>query len=113
MFRFQLILTLLLSLMLPIFGSVAAAASFAEPCPMPLMNHAGSKMTGAPCCNDMEHGAASKSPCKSGEECKIGSLAQVLTIRTFSPVLPLPLTLQPPAVLLSEPADLWRPPRYV
>jgi len=113
MFRFQLILTLVLSLMLPIFGSMAAAASFAEPCPMPSMNHAGSKMTHSPCCNDMEHGTVSKSSCKSGEECKIGGLLQVLTIKSFTPLAPLPLTLQPPAVLQPEPATFWRPPRYV
>ncbi|BBP78219.1 hypothetical protein ACW9IK_07380 [Pseudomonas gingeri] len=113
MFRFRLILTLVLSLMLPIFGSVAAAASFAEPCPMPLMSHDGSAMSHAPCCNDMQHGTVSKSPCKSGEECKIGGLVRILNIGTFSSLPPLPLTLPTPTVLQSEPADLWRPPRYV
>ena len=95
MFRFRLILTLVLSLMLPIFGSVAAAASFAEPCPMPLMSHDGSAMSHAPCCNDMQHGTVSKSPCKSGEECKIGGLVRILNIRAGRPVAPSALRLMP------------------
>ncbi|MDB6145073.1 MAG: hypothetical protein JWP80_4117 [Pseudomonas sp.] len=109
MSRLSLIWLLVLSLLLPSFGSMALAA--AEPCPM--MSMPGHTMMQNPCCKDMDHHSGSESPCKPGQDCKTGGTLQSLTVMIFKPVLALPVTLVTPSILTAEPAYLWRPPRSV
>jgi hypothetical protein len=109
MSRLSLIWLLVLSLLLPSFGSMALAA--AEPCPM--MSMSGHTMMQNPCCKDMDHHSNTQSPCKPGQDCKTGGTLQALTIMTFKPVLALPVALVTPSILTAEPAYLWRPPRSV
>lgn len=110
MYRLSLILALILSLMLPAFGNIAAA----EPCPMQSamadMDHSGSE---APCCEDMSDTASSgsKSPCKSGQECKTSGLLQTVAIKPFVPLHAFPHTALIQLLVQREPAGLWRPPR--
>ncbi|SCW51245.1 hypothetical protein SAMN05216370_1788 [Pseudomonas peli] len=105
-----MVLALILSLMLPAFGSMPAA----EPCPMQSaiadMDHAGSE---APCCEDMSDtsSSGSKSPCKSGQECKTSGLLQTVVIKPFAPLHASPQTALIQRLLQREPAGLWRPPR--
>lgn len=110
MYRFFSVLVLVLSLMLPAFGSMPAA----EPCPMQSamadMDHAGSE---APCCEDMSDtsSSGSKSPCKAGQECKTSGLLQTVVIKLFAPLHTSPQTALIQRLLQREPAGLWRPPR--
>lgn len=113
--RLPLIWILILSLMLPSFGSMAAGVVVTEPCPMMSMSRHDAEMMQAHCCKDMDHKSdlSSKSPCKSGQECKTGGALQTLVVKTLAPSHPLPETLSTPSILTREPANLWRPPRYV
>lgn len=110
MYRLSLVLVLILSLMLPAFGSMPAT----EPCPMQSvmadMDHAGSE---APCCEDISDTSSfgSKSPCKSGLECKNSVLLQTVVIKPFAPLHAFPQTALIQPLLQREPAGLWRPPR--
>jgi hypothetical protein len=110
MYRLSLVLALIFSLMLPAFGNIAAA----EPCPMQSamadMDHAGSE---PPCCEDMSDTASSgsKSPCKSGQECKTSGLLQTLAIKPASPLQASQHTALIQPLAKREPASLWRPPR--
>ena len=110
MYRFFSVLVLVLSLMLPAFGSMPAA----EPCPMQSamadMDHAGSE---APCCEDMSDtsSSGSKSPCKSGQECNTSVFLQSMAIKPFAPLRALPETALIQPLAKREPASLWRPPR--
>ncbi|WP_397452646.1 hypothetical protein [Pseudomonas sp. NA-150] len=105
----------MLSLLLPSFGSMAAGVAVTEPCPMMSMSRHSVEMMQAPCCQDMDHasGLASKSPCKPGQECKTGGMLLTLVVKTFAPIHPIPSVLQTPPVIEREPANLWRPPRYL
>lgn len=111
MYRFFSVLVLVLSLMLPAFGSMPAA----EPCPMQSvmadMDHAGSEAPS--CCEDMSDisSSGSKSPCKSGQECKASVFLQSMAIKSFAPLRALPETALIQPLLQREPAGLWRPPR--
>lgn len=110
MYRFFSVLVLILSLMLPAFGSMPEA----QPCPMQSamvdMDHAGSD---APCCEDMSEtsSSGSKSPCKSGQECKTSVFLQSMAIKPFAPLCALPETALIQPLIQREPAGLWRPPR--
>ena len=110
MYRLSLVLVLILSLMLPAFGSMPVA----EPCLMQSamadMDHAGSE---APCCEDMSDTSSSgnKSPCKSGQECNTSVFLQSMAIKPFAPLRALPETALIQPSLQREPAGLWRPPR--
>ncbi|MDB5980773.1 MAG: hypothetical protein JWQ69_1788 [Pseudomonas sp.] len=109
MSRHSLIWLLVLSLLLPSFGSMAMAA--AEPCPM--MSMSGQTMMTNPCCKDMDHHSGTQSPCKPGQDCKTGGTLQTLTVMTFKPVLALPVSLVTADILTPELATLWRPPRSI
>lgn len=110
MYRLSLVLVLILSLMLPAFGSMPVA----EPCLMQSamadMDHAGSE---APCCEDMSDTSSSgnKSPCKSGQECNTSVFLQSMAIKPFAPLRTLPETALIQPLMQREPAGLWRPPR--
>lgn len=71
-------------------------------------------MADAPCCEHMDKsdGVASKSPCKSGQECKTGGLLQTAVIKVISPLPSRPEVLLTQSVIKREPAGLWRPPRF-
>ncbi len=113
MHRLGFVLVLIVSLVLPSFGSTAFGMS-AEPCPMQGamadMEHAGSE---APCCEDMSDtsSSGSKSPCKSGQECKTSGLLQTAVIKPFAPLHASPQTALIQRLMQREPAGLWRPPR--
>lgn len=105
---------LILSLLLPSFGSMAAGMAVAEPCPMLSMSGHSAEMTQDPCCEDMDHKSDfSKSPCKPGLECKTGGMSQMLVLKSFTPVHPLSVVLATPSTLQRQPPNLWRPPRYL
>lgn len=111
--RLGFVLVLIVSFVLPSFGSTAFGMS-AEPCPMQGamadMEHAGIE---APCCEDMENASSpgSKSPCKSGQECKTSALLQTELIKPFVPQHAFPQTALIQPLLQRGPAGLWRPPR--
>lgn len=111
--RLGFVLALIVSFMLPSFGSMASGITI-EPCPMQSamadMDHAGSE---APCCEDMSDTASSgsKSPCKSGQECKTSGLLQTVAIKPFAPLHAFPQTVLIQPLIQRESAGLWRPPR--
>ncbi len=74
------------------------------------MDHAGSE---APCCEDMSDTASSgsKSPCKSGQECKTSGLLQTVAIKYFALLHAFPQTALIQSLVQREPSGLWRPPR--
>jgi hypothetical protein len=109
MFRLPLVLLLILSFMLPAFGSMAVGVP-AEPCPMQgAMADHGQAASENPCCEHMD--SAAKSFCKSGQECKSGSALQTLVVKALVPAHPRPRALPSQAVVQREPATRWRPPR--
>ncbi|MBU0809304.1 hypothetical protein [uncultured Pseudomonas sp.] len=111
--RLGFVLALIVSFMLPSFGSMASGITM-EPCPMQSamadMDHAGSE---PPCCEDMSDTSSSgnKSPCKSGQECKTSGLLQTVAIKPFAQLHASPQTALIQRLLQQEPAGLWRPPR--
>lgn len=112
--RIGLVLLLIVSLVLPAFGGMAFGMPV-QPCPMQNDDHQGHAMADAPCCEhaDQADGLASKSPCKPGQDCKTASLLQTVVIKTLPPRLSRPEPLPSQAVIEREPAELWRPPRFV
>jgi hypothetical protein len=104
---------MIVSLVLPSFGGVAFSMP-AQPCPMQNSDHLDHAMADAPCCEHMDKsdGLASKSPCKSGQDCKTGGLLQAAVIKTISPRPSRPESLLNQSVIKREPAELWRPPRF-
>ena len=109
--RLRLLIVLLLSLALPLTGMAGIEAP-TEPCPMQSMGMGQMAGMDQDCCQDLgkmtQHG---KKDCKSGQECKTGSLLQVSVLKTAPPAAtpqrPAPYT---EVVLSQAPADLWRPP---
>jgi len=107
----RLCLIFMLSLTLPLSGMAGVAAS-TEPCPMKTMGMTMMNDMGLDCCNDaksfIEHGK----PCKPGQECKAGSMLQVLL---FTPPVPLfnPVVLSffSDSLPMQTPSGVWRPPR--
>lgn len=112
MYRLPLLMTLILSLMLPAFGAMAAVTP--EPCPMQaaMADHEQAAVD-APCCEEMADASSSNGQmsCKSGQECKTGGLLQTAVIRFFVPLSPRPQTALVQSLTQREPAGLWRPPR--
>lgn len=102
------------SLVLPTFGGVAFSMP-AQPCPMQSADNQNHATADASCCEQMDKsdGLASKSPCKSGQECKTGGLIQTAVIKSISPLPSRPEILLTQSVIKREPAGLWRPPRFV
>ena len=101
----------LISLSLPLTGMAGVEAP-TEPCPMQASGMSHMAGMDGDCCDDMgkmaEHG---KKACKTGQECKTGSMLQVSVLKPpvthTGPILALaPLQ----AVPDHSPADLWRPP---
>ena len=106
-------LILLLCLALPAYG-YAALGIVQPPCPMQMGEAAMSMADGAhDCCLDADTAAKTGHPCKSGQECKVGSLFQFATpqfaflFTAASPALPA-LSLPP---IANDPSGVWRPPR--
>ena len=108
--RLALVLMLIVSLLLPSFGSMAMDMP-AEPCSMQDENSHVQPVAESPCCEDMDQGSSSQSHCKSGHECKTGSVLHIALIKPLAPLS------SPHQVLLTEspvqraPVPLWRPPR--
>jgi hypothetical protein len=110
--RPALILMLIVSLLLPSFGSMAVAMDMpAEPCSMQGENPHAQPVAESPCCEDMEQGSSSQSHCKSGHECKTGSVLHVALSKPLHPLSSPPHTLLAEAPLQRAPVPLWRPPR--
>lgn len=109
--RLRLLIVLLLSFALPLTG-MAGIETPTEPCPMQSMGMGQMAGMDQDCCQDMgkmtQHG---KKDCKSGQECKTGSLLQVSVLKTAPPAAKLQRPAAYAEVVLSQaPADLWRPP---
>ncbi|RXZ45298.1 hypothetical protein [Crenobacter cavernae] len=115
----RLVLIFLLTLAIPAMGAPAVVMTMPSPCPM---QHDMTMAMPADCCQMDADGsqagpsvkAKSSSPCKPGQECKIG--------HAYSPafasagVRSVPATLavvvHPDAVVLCrDPSGWWRPPR--
>jgi len=103
--------------MLPAF-SMAAGMIVAEPCPMSQMSSDASHDDA--CCVHMDNvhldkkfGMATKAPCKAGQECSTGGALHTVVVKALVPLHPFSQHLLIPAPVKPEPANLWRPPRYV
>ncbi|MFC5698563.1 hypothetical protein ACFPU0_23855 [Pseudomonas sp. GCM10022186] len=109
--RLRVLLILLISLTLPLTGMAGFEAP-AAPCPMQAAGLSAMAEGDQDCCHDLgkmaEHG---KKACKTGQECKTGSMLQVSVLKPpvtlAGPVL---ADMPPAAVPDRSPADLWRPP---
>ncbi|WP_137821598.1 hypothetical protein [Pseudomonas sp. D(2018)] len=103
--RLRFLLIFLISLALPLSGMAGIEAP-TEPCPMQAAGMSQMADMDMDCCHD--HG---KKACKTGQECKTGSMLQVSTLKPpvtlAGPVLS---DIHPVAVPDRSPADLWRPP---
>lgn len=118
----RLMFSLVLMLAIPFLGTPALAMPQISPCPMQSdMTHSmGMSADDDDCCqmdkvsSQKSSKAKSATPCKPGQECKLGQV--------FSPVLaslefqPLPasavVTIYPDTVIRShDPSGLWRPPQ--
>lgn len=106
----RLCLILLISLALPLSG-MAGVAVPVEPCPMKTSGMTMVGDMGQECCHDMAGASDHGKPCKPGQECKSGSLLQVLVVRT-SPPLPTLLADSFTSDFLpaKTPSGVWRPP---
>lgn len=107
----RLCLIVLISLALPL-SALAGRVPVAEPCPMQAMDPAMLDALDPDCCQDMDsHGEQGK-PCKSGQDCKTGSMLQVATLKPdvtrSSSLANTSLTHEFSA---QPPAGPWRPPR--
>lgn len=111
--RPALVLMLIVSLLLPSFGSMAVAmpAMPAEPCSMQGESQHAQTPVETPCCEDMDQGLSSKSHCKSGHECKTGSLLHITLIKVLPPLVSPHLVVFSESLVQRAPAPLWRPPR--
>ncbi|MFU3596023.1 hypothetical protein [Pseudomonas boanensis] len=109
--RLRFLLVFLISLALPLSGMAGIEAP-AEACPMQAAGMSQMADMDMACCHDLdkmaEHG---KKACKTGQECKTGSMLQVSILKPpvtlTGPVL---ADSYPVAVPDRSPADLWRPP---
>lgn len=107
----RLCLIALISLALPL-SALAGRMPVAEPCPMQAMDPAMLDAMDPDCCQDLDsHGEHGKA-CKSGQDCKTGSMLQVATLK---PAVTRSSSLAGIAIIESisaqPPAGLWRPPR--
>lgn len=108
----RLYLVLLLILSLPLKG-LAGIELPAPPCPMQAAGLATQVEAPGDCCLDGQTSALSEMPCKPGQDCKSGSLYQLVRIK-FN--LPTPTAeriaaYRDDALLSQTPAGVWRPPR--
>lgn len=107
----RFLLMFLISLSLPLNGMAGIEAP-TEPCPMQAAGMVHMADMGPDCCDDTgqmaEHG---KKACKTGQECKTGSMLQVSVLKPPVTVAG-PIQVLIPSAALPEraPADLWRPP---
>lgn len=109
--RLRLLVVLLLTVALPLTGMAGIEAP-TEPCPMQSMGMERMAGMDQDCCQDMsktpQHG---KKDCKSGQECKSGSLLQVNVLKPATPTaISHRATRHSDVVLGQTPADPWRPP---
>ncbi len=105
----HLLLLLLFSLTLPLNG-LASLLMLSEPCPMEQQGHSMEAMQGS-CC-DHQQPLSSGKLCKTGQECKTNSAAQVSVIKT--PIIVFSQSahsLTPAFIPAPTPFDVWRPPR--
>ncbi len=107
MYRFSLVLALLLGLLLPSFGSVAMAGHCPMQKSMADMHHAGHA---SPCCAEQGDGAGDKPSCDFGQQCQTGGLLVTPAIKLFAPLSALPQAFLSQPLTQRQPAGLWRPP---
>lgn len=118
----RLVLTFLLMLVIPFLGTPAYAMPQPSPCPMQSdMTHSMDMPSGHDCCqmamaakSDASSKAKSPSPCKFGQDCKLGQVySPALVAFTFQVLAATPVVTVPPdSVMLShDPSGLWRPPQ--
>lgn len=108
----RLYLVLLLILSLPLKG-LAGIELPAQPCPMQAAGMAMQVNPPGDCCLDAQGAALQEMSCKSGQDCKSGSLYQLVRVK-FN--LPAPraeriTAYHDDAPLSRTPAGVWRPPR--
>jgi len=108
---------LLIAFAVPVAGWANSVGYGVQRCPMMASALAGmhTAKSRPDCCADMATMAKTGSPCKAGQECKMGSLAQPAGLAVFNSVQnasPL-YCLQPHVLLGRHPACVWRPPRQV
>jgi len=108
--RLALVLMLIVSLLLPSFGSMAVAMP-AEPCPMQSQEHGMHASVDMPCCEDMADSPGSKAHCKSGLECKTGGLLHIVLSKPLLPFSSPHPAMDSQPLLHRERIPLWRPPR--
>lgn len=109
--RLRFLLVLLISLSLPLAGMAGVEAP-TEPCPMQATGMSHMADMDMDCCHDMdkmtEHG---KKACKTGQECKSGSMLQVSVLKPPTSLTGMVLAITPLETAPDRaPADLWRPP---
>jgi hypothetical protein len=109
----RLVLILLLSVTVPVYGAAALNIVERKPCPLQSADSASAmKASTHPCCQDSETAAKTGKPCKSGQECGTGTLSQIIPLKFSSPkparhlVLPVVNTHFPSC----PPSGVWRPP---
>lgn len=119
----RLVLTFLLMLAIPFLGTSAFAMPQTSPCPMQSdMTHRMDMPSDHNCCQmdgaaSLDHSgkAKSSSPCKFGQDCKLGQVySPALTSAAFQMLSATPVVaVHPDSVMLShDPSGLWRPPQH-
>ncbi|MCQ4295330.1 hypothetical protein NAU58_07045 [Pseudomonas stutzeri] len=109
----RLLLVLLISLALPASGMAALELS-AEPCQMQGDMDVFPHLAHQPIAQDEDaHSHAGNPLCKSGHQCKTGSLVQTgITQPIFTASLAQLVAHYPAFFPARSGADVWRPPRY-
>jgi hypothetical protein len=107
----RLCLIFLISLTLPLTGMAGVQAP-TEPCPMKTTGMVMMADMGMDCCNDMKSSADHSKPCKSGQECKNGSIVEVLAFRPpASPLTAVMGFVVSDSAPVGTSSGVWRPPR--
>lgn len=118
----RLVFTFVLMLVIPLLGTPAFAMPQTSPCPMQAdITHSMDMPSNQDCCQmgmaanpDASSKAKSPSPCKFGQDCKLGQVYSPALASVAFQALPAPpvIAVHPDTVMFShDPSGLWRPPQ--